>query len=112
MSIIDIFKKGNNIMAKPTRDEYNKALEDIKTLNHIIDQSKRQIDMLLDRLCAEKNALDTYKLSLQEANAVKDKFEIYEGIAHEQNRVNHTVHNKSYSHWTSENERNIKERKL
>lgn len=83
MSIIDIFKKGNNIMAKPTRDEYNKALEDIKTLNHIIDQSKRQIDMLLYRLCAEKNALDTYKLSLQEANAVKDKFEIYEGIAHE-----------------------------
>lgn len=70
-------------MAKPTKQEYEDACQNIEYCSNAIRLTKNKIEKILDELCSLKSQLNTYQEFLNQSIKIKDKYEIYEGLEEE-----------------------------
>ena len=65
---------------KPTKEEYDKAKENISMLNNNIELSQIRIMKLIDLLAAEKHSLNTYNSVLDKNKNIVILYEAYNEV--------------------------------
>ena len=70
-------------MAMPTREEYEKALENRKYLSDTIRREYKHRESLINELCTSQNLLNQYEKILSDQKEIIQKYEIYEEIKNE-----------------------------
>ena len=73
-------------MAAPTREEYEKALENRNYLSDWIRREKKTREDLINKLCTSQSCLNNYEALLSNAKEIIQKYEIYQEIVDEYNK--------------------------
>lgn len=67
-------------MGCPTKEEYEKALEDKKFLVNAFSMEHKRRDKLIDELCKSQDTLKTYEQAIEYQKNIIQKYEIYQEI--------------------------------
>ena len=67
-------------MSKPTVEEYEKALQERNDLRSWLSMEYKRRDEFLDELLNSRENIKMYEKSLEKANDVIQKYEIYQEI--------------------------------
>ena len=67
-------------MACPTREEYEKAMQNVTYLKDWIARENKRRDDLINQLCSSQKLLDGYKESLDYQKEIVQKYEIYQEL--------------------------------
>lgn len=70
-------------MAKPTKQEYEDACQNIEYCSNAIRLTKNKIEKILDELCSLKCNLNTYRECIEQSREIKNRYEIYERLEKE-----------------------------
>ena len=74
-------------MGKPTVEEYEKALQERNNLRSWLSMECKRRDEFLDELLNSRENIKMYEKSLEKANDVIRKYEIYQEIESERTGV-------------------------
>ena len=67
-------------MAAPTREEYEKALENRKLYSDWIERESKTREDLIQKLCTSQTCLNNYEALLSNAQWTIQKYETYQEI--------------------------------
>ena len=75
-----LFRYWRWIMGKPTVEEYEKALQDRNDFRSWLSMECKRRDEFLDELLNSRENIKMYRESLDKANEIIQKYEIYQEI--------------------------------
>ena len=67
-------------MACPTKEEYEKAMQNVIYLKDWIARENERRDGLINQLCSSQKLLEGYKESLDYQKEIVQKYEIYQEL--------------------------------
>ena len=70
-------------MAAPTKEEYEKAMQNVVFLKNSIAIENKQREKIIKQLCMSQSTLENYKALLEEQKEIVDRYQIYQEILEE-----------------------------
>ena len=68
-------------MGSPTKEEYEKAMQNVIYLKDWIARENKRRDDLINQLCGSQKLLEGYKESLDYQKEIIQKYEIYQELS-------------------------------
>jgi hypothetical protein len=68
-------------MACPTKEEYEKAMQNVVYLKESIARENSHRESLINELCTSQKVLESYRKILEEQKEIAEKYQIYQELS-------------------------------